>query len=82
MRRFKRWGVSVLMALNQLGNALTGGNPDMSMSARAGYAREKGSKGGALACKLLDWLDPRDGDSPNGDHCEIAIRNFEKSRQP
>lgn len=66
------------MAFNQLFNTMTGGNPDMSTSARAGYARESGNRGGAFACKVLDWLDPRDGDSPKGDHCDIAMQNHEK----
>ena len=78
MRKFKRWLGAMAMAFNQLFNTMTGGDPDMATSARAGYAREHGSKVGAGACHLLDWLDPRDGDSPKGDHCDIAIRNHEK----
>jgi hypothetical protein len=63
------------MAFNQLFNAATGGNPDMSVSARAGYARDKGAKVGTAVCHVLDWLDPRDGDSPKGDHCQIAVQH-------
>ena len=73
-----RWLASVVMALNQLGNALLGGNPDMTVSARAGYARAKGAKLGAGVCEVLDLLDPRDGDSPKGDHCDIAVTNHER----
>lgn len=75
----KRWLLALSMSLNQLVNVLTGGSdPDMSVSARAGYARDHGAKLGAGACHLLDWLDRRDGDDPvNGDHCTIALWNFE-----
>lgn len=76
----RHWLGAVVMALNQLVNALMGGNPDMSVSARAGYAREHGSKVGAGACHLLDWLDPRDGDSAQGDHCEIAVRHDQEGQ--
>lgn len=71
------WLRAVVMALNQLGNALTGGDPDMSVSARAGYAREHGAKLGGGVCHVFDWLDPRDGDSARGDHCDIAMWNHE-----
>jgi hypothetical protein len=67
------------MALNQLGNALMGGNPDMTVSARAGYARHD-HKFAAGVCEVLDWVDPRDGDSPDGDHCDIAVKNHEINR--
>jgi hypothetical protein len=72
------------MALNQLGNTVIGGNPDMAFSARMGYARERGNKGGSIACHLLEFLDPHvvnDGRKPEvkipGDHCQIAMYNHE-----
>ena len=74
------WLLGLSMALNQLANALFGGDPDMSLSARAGYARAHGAKLGGAVCQLLDWVDPHDGDSPRGDHCEIAIYHHEFSR--
>lgn len=73
-----KWFAAVIMAMNQLGNALLGGNPDMSVSARVGYAREKGAKLGTGVCHVLDWLDPRDGDSLQGDHCDIAVRHHDE----
>ena len=69
-----KWLGAVVMALNQLGNALLGGNPDMSVSARVGFARERGAKLGTGVCHVLDWLDPRDGDASE-DHCDIAVRH-------
>lgn len=73
----KKWLGAVVMALNQTFNALLGGDPDMAVSARAGYARARGSRFGSAVCRVLDWLDPRDGDAPQGDHCDIAIKNHE-----
>jgi hypothetical protein len=74
----KRWLLAMSMALNQLANTILGGDPDMSVSARAGLAREHGARGGRIACHLLDWIDPHDGDRPIGDHCTIAVRNHKE----
>ena len=71
----KHFLLGLSMAFNQLANAMLGGNPDMSISARAGYARDHGAKFGAGVCHVLDWLDPHDGDSPKGNHCDIAIQH-------
>ena len=69
----KHFLLGISMALNQLVNALLGGDVDMSVSARAGYARNKGAKVGTAVCHVLDWLDPRDGDAAEGNHCDIAV---------
>ena len=71
----KRWLLGISMAFNQLFSALLGGDPDISVSARAGYARAGGSGTGTVVCQILDWLDPHDGDALKGDHCDIAIIN-------
>lgn len=76
-----RWLHAVVIALNQLGNAVLGGQPDMTISARAGIAREHGSGFARGACNVLDWLDPRDGDAPQGDHCVIAVRNYHLTKE-
>lgn len=73
----KHWLLAVSMAANQLVNALTGGNPQMSVSARAGYAREHGSKGGIVTCRVLEFLDVHPFSHTKEDHCQIAIRNYE-----
>jgi hypothetical protein len=66
------------MAANQLVNAITGGDPDMAVSARAGYARAHGSKGGARVCRVLEWVDLHPfSDRPGMDHCALAIENHE-----
>lgn len=63
------------MAANQLVNAITGGDSDESLSSRAARARERGSRVGRVACRVLDVLDPREADRVQGDHCDIALRN-------
>ena len=70
------WIGAIAIAANQLFNAMIGGDPQMSPSARAGLAREHGSKGGAVACKIMDWIDFKDGDGPKGDHCEEAVTTY------
>jgi hypothetical protein len=64
----KRWAWSVLIALDQLGNALAGGNPDETISSRLGKLQLRHYDGTiprsawlGLARPLnavLDWLDP------------------------
>ena len=78
--------LAVALACNQLGNAILGGDPGMTTSARAGYARAQGHHLGAGVCRVLEWLDPHlvnDKRPPAtkipGDHCQIAVTNFENS---
>jgi len=75
----KHWLLRIMIASNQMINALIGGDPQMSMSARAGFAREAGSHLGAFWCKVLDVPDihhhnPKYPD--DADHCTIAILNY------
>lgn len=69
------------MAINQFFNAATGGLPDESTSSRVGRARDRGAKPAAIACHLLDWTDPRDGDGPLGDHCAQSVAKHLKRQQ-
>jgi hypothetical protein len=69
------WIGAINLVVLHLGNAMMGGSIHSTPSARAGYARERGSTMGAGVCHMLDWIDPHDGDSPNGDHCTIAMRH-------
>jgi hypothetical protein len=61
MARRRGYLVSVLLSIDQLGNALTGGDPDETISSRLG--KRKLSRGGVLTwrdwgglAKPLDWL--------------------------
>lgn len=82
-----RYLLRISMALNQFASTVTGGDPDMAVSARAGYARERGSKGGTAICRVLEFMDPHwvnDRRGPDtklaGDHCEIAVYNHEHGK--
>lgn len=81
MVRVLRYLGAVTVALNQLASAATGGDPQMSMSARAAFSREAGSKLGTFWCATLDLMDhhhpDKQGRYRNGaDHCEIAIVDY------
>lgn len=82
-----RYLLNLSMALNQLASTILGGNPHMSTSARASYARERGNKGGAFVCHLLEAIDPHLINDKRplevkipGDHCKIAQWNFENNK--
>lgn len=59
---FRRGAFNVLVALDQLANTIFGGDPDETISSRAGKLNGK-TKWATLLCKLLDYLDP--GHCPN-----------------
>ena len=61
----KSYGRRVAVALDQLGNALLGGDEDETISSRAAKARLKGKRWGCVLCRFLDWLDPN--------HCTNSI---------
>ncbi len=42
---YRSWPVAVLVAIDQLGNAIAGGNPDSTISARVGYFSERANRG-------------------------------------
>ena len=65
--RARRYIVNVLIALDQLGNALAGGDPDETISSRAGRALRSKQKPlwARVLCWLLNWIDPR--------HCIDAV---------
>ena len=67
-----RYAVGILIAVNQLGNALTGGNPQESISSRLGDARQSGHRFARIACSVLEVLDFHDPARP--DHCDEAMR--------
>lgn len=57
--------VRIAIAYDQLGNTMTGGNEDETISSRAGRLRKEGRGWACVLCKLLDWL--------KKDHCEKSI---------
>jgi hypothetical protein len=59
------WLKNVLLSLDQLLNAILWGDPDETLSRRAGRARETKRMWGCWLCGLLDRVDPR--------HCEKTL---------
>lgn len=49
----KKYIINVLVAFDQLVNAITGGDPDMTISGRAGWAIKEGR---CALCKPLCWF--------------------------
>ena len=66
----KTWVGRIFISLDQLGNALAGGNPDATISQRLGYFNaERPMKATNLLMKLVDWtFKPVDGEG----HCRQA----------
>ncbi len=52
---YKNWPLAVLIAIDQLGNAIAGGHPDATISARVGYFSENAKRGRAY-WKSLQWI--------------------------
>ena len=70
MRSPKRWLWNILISVDQFGNSVLGGDPDETISARAGRGKDTHWYWRWLA-KGLDWLDPH--------HTNDAVRS-EKER--
>ena len=73
---------NVLVAIDQLGNAICGGNPDVTISARTGYFANIGSTRLKVWWKLMEKIinfafHPLDG--PN--HCLNAYHSDNESGQ-
>jgi hypothetical protein len=65
---------NVLIAVDQFGNALGGGDPDETISSRAAKAQRVGKRWGCVLCRWLDKIDPN--------HCEKSIETDEGLDQP
>jgi hypothetical protein len=55
----------ILVALDQLLNAILNGYPDETISSRAAKAARRGERWGCVLCRILHWIDR--------DHCERVI---------
>lgn len=71
------WLQVASVVFSQALNVITMGQPGMTVSARAGYARDNGSKVGAGLCRVLDVVDLK-----SHDHCTNAIIAHEVRSQP
>lgn len=56
MSRLKRWPLAVLIAVDQLANALLMGSEDDTISSRAWKAKVKGRTWGKIAVPIIDAL--------------------------
>jgi hypothetical protein len=65
---------NILLAVDQLGNAVGGGDPDETISSRAAKAQRRGKRWGCVLCNWLHKIDPN--------HCEKSIEHDEGSDQP
>ncbi len=77
MNRIHRYMIGLTIAGNQLANAITGGQPDMTVSSRAAVARDRGSHVGRAICGVLNVMD-RHHERKNEDHCQKAIRHLDE----
>ena len=66
-----RWIINVLIAFDQLMNAIGGGDPDETISSRAAKARNRGRWWGCILCRFLDHIDPK--------HCASSLEKDEGS---
>lgn len=75
------WGE--LIVLDEAANVALGtdasvpaaGNPHFTVSERLAEMRERGSKFGCVACKVLTWIGQRFG-STSTDHCASAMQGM------
>jgi hypothetical protein len=65
--KLRNYSNNVLIAISRLLNAILGGNPSLTLSARAGLHYRKGQwRQQRWLINILFWL--------QDDHCELAIR--------
>ena len=64
----KRYLWNLFISLDQLANTVLGGDPDETISSRAGKKQRKGRLAYYL-CRALHWIDPG--------HCKRAIEHDE-----
>lgn len=68
MNVLRKYLLNLLISLDQLANTILGGDPDETISSRAGKRQRKGKLAYWL-CRALHWIDPN--------HCRDAIEEDE-----
>jgi hypothetical protein len=63
--KLKRFLVNLAVMVDEVGNTLTGGSPNETISSRAGKAQAEGKRWGCVLCKLLNKIQKN--------HCQIAM---------
>ena len=77
----RKYLLHVLIAFSQLGNALLGGYPDESMSARAWRTARAGRLPGAVTRPLIDFVFFVVTFGRDKDHCRNAYESEKLRRQ-
>lgn len=72
-RPTESYGLNVAIGLDEFGNAITGGDPDETISSRAAKARNEKRLWGCVLCKVLAWITATD-------HCTLSIEPDEGSK--
>ncbi len=62
---WKRWIWNILVAFDQFWNAILAGDPDETISSRAGKAKREDKKWACILCRFLDIFDES--------HCREAV---------
>ena len=70
--KFCKYVWNILISIDQLVNTIFGGDPDETISSRAGKRQYEQSWAKHL-CKFLNWLDT--------DHCKLSIEKDEGEDQ-
>jgi len=65
---------NVLIGIDQTVNAAMAGDPDETISSRAGKAAREGKRWGCVLCRFLDLFEKN--------HCEISIEDDEGDPTP
>lgn len=74
MNGLARFGMNLLVMLDEIGNTLTLGSPDETISSRAAKARNEGHWWGCWLCRFLDWVQKGHCDkSLEPDHGQDAV---------
>ena len=68
-----KWGYNILVSLDQLLNTLIGGDPDETISSRAGKALRRNRMWAKVLCRFLNLFEK--------EHCKISIDKSEGEDQ-
>lgn len=65
----RKYLLNLLIAIDQGANTLLGGDPDETISSRAGKGQAQGKRWACVLCRFLDWF--------QRDHCAKSIERNE-----
>jgi len=58
LKILRRWTFNTLVAGDKFLNAISGGDPDQTISLRVARAAQGGSRAAIVFCRVLDFFDP------------------------